>query len=121
MESERLLFVSGTLLLAVSALLGFVQHGHRDRPEAFALWRVVHAGGAAGALQLLVLAAVWKNFARGPAVTLLALGLVAATYAFFLGPLARALNRPRIAVALLAVGAVVALPAYLALPIAILL
>jgi hypothetical protein len=120
MDSEKLLVVSGTLLLAVSALLGFVQHRHRERPAAFALWRVVHAGGAAGALQLLVLAAVWKNFAGGPAIALLALALVAATYAFFLGPLARALHQPRLAGAILAVGAVIALPAYVALPIALL-
>jgi hypothetical protein len=45
---------------------------------------------------------------------------VVATYAFFLGPLARALNRPRIAGAIVAVGAVVALPAYVGLPIALL-
>ena len=121
MDPERLLVVSGTLLLAVSALLGFVQHRHRKQPDAFALWRVVHAGGAAGALQLLALAAVWQNFARGPAITLLAIALVAATYAFFLGPLARALQRPRIAGAILAVGGAVALPTYIALPIALLL
>ena len=121
MESERLLLVSGTLLLAVAALLGFIQHHHRSQPDAFAQWRVVHAGGAAGGLQLLVLAAVWEHFARGPAITLLAAALVAATYAFFLGPLAQALHRPRIAGAILAVGGVVALPTYVALPIALLL
>ena len=121
MESEKLLFISGTLLLAVSALLGFVQHRYRLRPHSFALWRVVHAGGTAGALQLLVLAAVWKQFTQGPAVPFLALGLVVATLAFFFGPLARALNRPRTARALIALGATIAMPTYLALPIALFL
>jgi hypothetical protein len=119
MESEKLLFVFGIVLLAVSALLGFVQHRYREQPEAFALWRVVHAGGTAGALQLLVLAAVWKHFPQVPSVGALAVALVAATYAFFLGPLARALNRARIASALLTLGAVIALPAYVALPVAL--
>ncbi|MGC4093272.1 MAG: hypothetical protein QM756_36355 [Polyangiaceae bacterium] len=121
MGSERLLFISGTLLLAVSALLGFVQHRHRKRPHAFALWRVVHAGGTAGAIQLLALAAVWQRFAPGQGAALLALGLVVATVAFFLGPLARALKQPRIANALLALGAAVAMPTYVALPLALFL
>jgi hypothetical protein len=117
MNTERLLIASGIVLLAVSALLGFVQHRYRRQPEAFDLWRVVHAGGTAGAMQLLVLAAVWHRFAQGLALTVLAIGLVVATYAFFLGPLARALERPRIARALLTAGAAVALPTYLAMPI----
>ena len=91
MSSERLLFVSGVTLLAVSALLGFVQHAQRRRPDSFARWRVVHAGGTAGALQLLVLAAVWQRFTQGPPLNVLATGLVVATLAFFLGPLAPAL------------------------------
>jgi hypothetical protein len=49
----------------------------------------------------------------------LAVALVAATYAFFLGPLARAFNRARTANALLTLGAVIALPAYVALPVAL--
>ena len=44
MESTYTLLVSGTLLLAISALLGFVQERYRDSPEAFGRWRVVHAG-----------------------------------------------------------------------------
>ena len=117
MNSENLLIGSGIVLLAVSALLGFVQHWYRKQPDAFGLWRVVHAGGTAGAVQLLVLAAVWHRFGQGLALTVLAIGLVAATYAFFLGPLARALSRPRLGGVFLSLGAVVAVPTYVALPV----
>ena len=118
---ERLLLVAGIALLAVSALLGFVQERHRARPEAFARWRVVHTGGTAGAVQLLGLAAVWGHFGRGPGLTLLAAGLVTATVAFFLGPLAQALNLRRTATAILGAGAVIALPSYVALPVVLVL
>jgi hypothetical protein len=118
---ERLLLASGITLLAVSALLGFVQHRRRERPEEFARWRVVHNGGTAGAVQLLALAAIWGRLGRGPGFTLLAAGLAVATVAFFLGPLAQALKLHRTASRILAVGAVVALPSYVALPIVVLL
>jgi hypothetical protein len=118
MTTMRVLLIGGTVLLAISALLGFVQQRHRERPEAFALWRVVHTGGTAGAVQLLALAAVWERFAaQGAWHPLLAGGVIFATWAFFLGPLARALGRPRMASIINRVGAVVALPAYLALPL----
>ncbi len=118
MDAERALLAAGTVLLAGSSLLGFVQHRTRARPEAFAAWRVVHAGGTAGAVQLLALAAVWSRFGAGGSWgALLAAGLVASTYAFFIGPLARALAWRRMAKAILAAGAVVALPTYLALPL----
>jgi len=65
MDSSRVLLLSGVMLLSISALLGFVQERHRDSPEAFARWRVVHAGGAAGAVQLIALAAVWGQFDAG--------------------------------------------------------
>jgi len=120
MDSEKLLVVSGVVLLAVAALLGFVQHWYRRQPEAFGSWRVVHAGGTAGAVQLLAVAAIWDRFGQGPALTALAIGLVAATYAFFLGPLARALEWPRVARVFLALGAVLALPTYVALPLVLL-
>src|SRR5688500_10354423 len=61
MDSSRLLLLSGVTLLSISALLGFVQERHRESPETFARWRVVHAGGAAGAVQLIALAAVWSQ------------------------------------------------------------
>jgi hypothetical protein len=122
MESGRALLVSGVLLLTISALLGFVQERHRDRPVAFANWRVAHAGGTAGAVQLLALAATWKHFfARDPWTALVAVGLIFSTWAFFIGPVARATGHARIATSINAVGAVAAVPAYLALPVLILM
>src|SRR5437868_6266228 len=44
MESESALLVSGTMLLAISALLGFVQYRHRECPDAFARWKTGHVG-----------------------------------------------------------------------------
>jgi hypothetical protein len=106
----------GVLVLSGS-LLGFVQERYRDRPQSFAAWRVVHAGGTAGAVQLLALAAVWHRLAgSGPVSLTLACTLVAVAWAFFLGPLARALGQPRIARVLHLVGAALAVPGYLALP-----
>jgi hypothetical protein len=117
MESDRALLVSGAVLLSISALLGFVQERHRDRPAAFASWRVVHSGGTAGAVQLLALAATWQRFfARGPWSVLVAAGLIVSTWAFFLGPLARATGHARVATSINGAGAVIAVPAYLALP-----
>jgi len=119
MNSGRSLLLFGTILLSISALLGFVQHRYRVRPEAFARWRVVHVGGTAGAIQLIVLSAVWESLAaRGAWGACLSTGLIVATWAFFLGPLARALGRRRAAATINALGAVVALPTYLALPLA---
>ena len=57
MDATNLLLINGILLLARAALLGFAQEHHRDRPDAFSAWRVVHAGGTAGAVQLLALGA----------------------------------------------------------------
>lgn len=54
-------------------------------------------------------------------MTLLEVGLIVATLAFFLGPLARALRQYRAASVLLAVGAIVAFPTYLALPVVLLI
>jgi len=116
MQEAQVLLAGGVVLLSVASLLGFVQYRERQRPEAFAAWRVVHAGGTAGAVQLLALAAVWSSFGANGSWPL-ALGLVLATYAFFLGPLARALAWQRTAKAILAAGAVVALPTYVALPL----
>lgn len=116
MDLSDALVACGTLLLSVSALLGFAQYAHRREPERSALWRVVHVGGTAGAVQLLGLAAVWSHFIRGALTAAIAAGIIAATYAFFLGPLARAFGQPRVAGVLLFAGAVVAVPAYVALP-----
>jgi TRAP-type C4-dicarboxylate transport system permease large subunit len=116
MESTRVLLVSGILLLAIAALLGFVQERYRHSPEKFAQWRVVHAGGSAGAVQLLALAAVWQHFAHSGWATALAWGLIAASWAFFLGPLSRAVDQPLVARWVNMFGAIIALPTYLLLP-----
>jgi hypothetical protein len=118
METGQALLIFGTVMLSASALLGFVQHARRERPEAFARWRVVHVGGTAGAVQLLALSAIWERFgSSGTWAGFLVTGLIVATWAFFLGPLAGALGWPRMATIINRMGAVVALPAYLALPI----
>ncbi len=109
-------------MLSVSALLGFVQYRYRERPEVFAQWRVVHVGGTAGALQLIALSTIWKNL--DPArtwATWLGAGIIVATWAFFVGPLMRALGQRRVARIMNFVGAAIAVPAYLSLPAAIVL
>jgi len=120
-EAGNGLIISGVILLALAALTGFLQHQYRGHPERFAEWRVVHAGGTAGAVQLLALASIWRSFGQGRVMTLLEVGLIVATLAFFLGPLARALRQYRAASVLLAVGAIVAFPTYLALPVVLLI
>jgi hypothetical protein len=120
MESGRALLVGGTILLSISALLGFVQYRYREQPERFAHWRVVHAGGTAGAVQLVALSAIWERLGAGGAwATFLSSGLIIATWAFFLGPLARALGQPRTARMINTVGAIVAVPAYLSVPVSL--
>ena len=116
MDASRVLLVSGVVLLSISALLGFVQERYRGSPERFAQWRVVHAGGAAGAVQLIALAAVWQQFNAAGWNELVALGLVVTSWAFFLGPLARAIEQPQISRWINTAGAIVALPTYVALP-----
>jgi hypothetical protein len=121
MDTGRWLLVSGTVLLSVSALIGFVQYRYREHPETFARWRVVHAGGTAGAVQLIALAAVWGLLRiDGFWATGLSAGLVIATWAFFLGPLAGALGHGRAAQMINRAGAVVAVPAYVLLPVVLL-
>ena len=121
MESGRALFVFGTLLLAIAALLGFAQERHRDSPDAFARWRVVHAGGTAGGVQLIALSAMWPRLPGTETLTaILAWGLIFVAWALFIGPIARAMDRPRLASVVNRAGAVVAVPAYLALPVILL-
>jgi hypothetical protein len=117
MEPARALLVFGTVLLAITALLGFVQHRHRGSPEAFARWRVVHAGGTAGAVQLIALSAIWQQLPGGGAwLTALAWGLIVAAWAFFIGPMATALGHVRLAGVVNWMGACVAVPVYVTLP-----
>jgi hypothetical protein len=120
METGKALLMSGVTLLAIAALLGFVQYRHRERAEDFARWRVVHAGGTAGAVQLMVLSAVWSRIGRGTWMPLVAAGLIVATWTFFLGSLATALGQPRTAQAINRIGTLFAVPAYLALPLLVL-
>jgi len=113
---DHVLLQFGIVLLAIAALLGFVQHRYKNEPHTFALWRVVHNGGTAGAVQLIALSAVWPHIApEGLMRSLLSWGLVFATWAFLLGPLANAAGRPRAASAINNVGALVALPSYVLL------
>ena len=116
MDSGRLLLVSGVVLLSISALLGFVQEQQRHSPDAFARWRVVHTGGTAGAVQLIALAAVWSQFNATGWMEFIAVGLALSSWAFFLGPLARAMDRPRVSRWINTAGAIVALPTYILLP-----
>jgi hypothetical protein len=109
--------VFGTFLLAIAALLGFVQERHRDSPDAFARWRVVHAGGTAGGVQLVALSAMWPRLSGSETWTaVLAWALIFTAWAFFIGPIARAMGQHRLASVVNRAGAVVAVPAYLALP-----
>jgi hypothetical protein len=104
-------------LLTAAALVGFKQHRERGWPERFARWRVVHAGGTSGAVQLVALGAAFGHFGvHGTLASCAGAGVATATLAFFLGPLAQALQWTRMGARINAVGAVFAVPAYLALP-----
>lgn len=120
MNTSHALLISGTALLSVAALLGFAQHHARHHSERERLWRVVHNGGTAGAVQLIACGAAWDRIAGDAAGAVwaawLAAGLIAATWAFFLGPLARALGHTRVGDLVNRVGGLVALPSYLGLP-----
>lgn len=121
MQSGHALLIAGVWLLATSALVGFIQHRYRRWPEAFSSWRVVHVGGTAGAVQLLALSFVWTRLTRHETLAaVLASGLIFATLAFFIGPLATALGRARLAKVINRAGAVVAAPCYLTLPLILL-
>jgi hypothetical protein len=122
MDGARVLLIAGVVLLSIAALLGFVQERYRDRPHAFAAWRVVHAGGTAGAVQLLVLAALWQRLAGSGLMSIvMACTLSSTTWAFFLGPLAHATGRPRLGRVVNIAGAALAIPGYGALPFVLLL
>jgi hypothetical protein len=93
-----------------------MQHRHRRSAAASATWRVVHAGGTAGAVQLLALSAVWEALAgHGVLAGCLAAGVALSTWAFFVGPLSQALGYETASTVINRIGAAVALPSYLAL------
>jgi hypothetical protein len=78
-------------------------------------------GGTAGGVQLLALAYVFERITiAGTLIQVLATGLIAATWAFFLGPLAGALGRSRTAAFINHVGGAIALPSYVGLPLLLL-
>jgi hypothetical protein len=114
------LLAAGILLLTPAALAGFLQARAKD-PDAVARWRVVHTGGTAGAVQLLALAAVWSHFPSSTLAGAVGIGIAIATWAFFFGPLAPALGKVNLARSVNLLGALVALPASVGLPLLLLL
>jgi hypothetical protein len=120
---ERLLTVAGVTLLAIAALTGFMQAREDPSSRAHGLWRVVHSGGTAGGVQLIALGAIAARLSSAvPAHVAQAvlLGVTTATWAFFFGPLLRALGAERLAARVNLVGALIAGPSYLALPLLLL-
>jgi hypothetical protein len=121
---DHLLLVLGVVLLASAALLGFMQARAHPGSVAAARWRVVHAGGATGAVQLIALAAVWSQLTASCPPLLAAacaLGVAAASCAFFIGPLLHALGDEVWYRRVNLVGAVFAVPGYLMLPLLLVL
>jgi hypothetical protein len=112
--------VAGVLLLAIAALTGFMQAREEPGTHSHTLWRVAHSGGTAGAVQLIALGAVVQRLHSSisdAVVSTIMLGIIAGTWAFFLGPLLRALGAERTARRINLIGACVAGPSYLALPL----
>jgi hypothetical protein len=121
---SQLLLGLGVVLLAIAALLGFAQARAHPGSVSAARWRVVHAGGATGAVQLIALAAVWRELTRTCPPLLAAacaLGIAAASWAFFIGPLLHALGDEVWYRRVNLLGAVLAVPGYLMLPLLLLL
>lgn len=123
LEAERILIVAGLLLLAISALTGFMQARETSGSEGHTFWRVAHAGGTAGGVQLIALGAVVARLSSSiPGNLLLAIviGVAVGSWAFFIGPLLRALGAARVAKRVNLLGALIAGPSYLALPLLLL-
>lgn len=122
MTEAGLFLIAGIPLLATAALLGFQQARVPEHDAARrTLWRVVHAGGTTGGVQLLALSAVAHAMAPGSILSwLVAITLTAATWAFFLGPLARAVGHPSVARGINWTGACFAVPGYALLPLLLL-
>ena len=111
-------------MLGLAALTGFAQARHARNSARHVRWRVVHAGGTAGAVQLIALGAALRvldaPLTRWYELPTL-VGVALATWAFFLGPLLHALGKDRTARWVTLCGAVFAAPAYAALPLLVLL
>jgi hypothetical protein len=123
MTPSQLFITAGLLLLAPAALTGFMQARQTAGSTEHTLWRVAHSGGTAGAVQLLALGAVLDRLR--PALgehwlLLIAVGVSAATWTFFIGPLLRATGRLKPSRIVNGCGAIVAAPAYCALPLLLL-
>ena len=119
-EVPRLLASAGIVLLSIAALVGFQQARVAAGSDAHVRWRVAHAGGTAGGVQLIALAAGWQWLEGARFSAVLALGLALSTWAFFVGPTLRALGSERMARRINLMGAAIAVPSYLALPCALL-
>src|SRR6476469_9371329 len=119
--TESILLSTGLVLLGLAALTGFLQARTPRDSDAFHRWRVVHAGGTGGGVQLLALSAIWNRLPQSSFASWVVLGVACATWIFFLGPLANALERPQLAKRLNWLGALIAAPAYLALPLLLIL
>lgn len=120
---ESVLLSLGVVLLSIAALLGFAQARAHPGSVSEARWRVVHAGGATGAVQLIALAAVWKQLsASSPALlaAACAVGIALSSWAFFIGPLLHALGDETWYRRVNIVGAVFAVPGYVMLPLLLL-
>lgn len=120
---ERVLIVAGVVLLAISALTGFMLARAAQGSRAHALWRVAHNGGTAGGVQLIALGAIVERLSASVSegvASLVLLGVTAGTWAFFIGPLLRAVGAERAADRINLLGALVAAPSYLALPLLLL-
>lgn len=115
--ASQILLYAGIPLLAVAALSGFMPARLAPNTPEHAHWRVVHNGGTAGAVQLIALSAVFREGPNPTVFTTIVFSAIAlATWAFFVGPLLRALDRERAARRVNLAGAFVAAPAYVLLP-----
>jgi len=115
MFSQQIL-VLGLFLLSAAAFTGYKQHSVKNDPELFALWRVVHSGGTSGAVQIVVFGLLLAHFKIGLAGGIVVLGATVSSCCFFVGPLLKALNRASLGGRVNALGGVLAIPSYAALP-----
>lgn len=116
-----LLLGAGLLLLSLASLSGFALAKSGFTAEQIARWKVVHAGGSGGGVQLLALYAVWDVLPSGNTTTAVAILITIATWMFFIGPLLKALGYLRVGHSINLIGSAFAVPGYVALPALLLL